>query len=129
MLPLMMHDTEPEVRRTIARRIGEEWLMSMAWDVNPLVRLEVARRLSAEQLAVLIEDPDVRVRHAVAERIDPRHLPALAADVDQVVAEMARSRLVRLSAERCDNASAKPVLRIALAVNASPPSNGGSPDA
>ncbi|EKV31297.1 LRV (FeS)4 cluster domain protein [Caenispirillum salinarum AK4] len=131
MLPLMMHDPEAEVRRAVARRIGEEWLMAMAWDVDPLVRLDVARRLSAQQLAVLIEDPDMRVRHAVAERIDPRHLSALAADDDPLVAEMARDRLQRLDREADGTvaAAAPPATGIVLAVDASRPGNGGSPDA
>jgi Leucine rich repeat variant len=48
-LPLMIHDTEPEVRRTVARRIASEWLGRLATDEDSGVRAAVAERTSFER--------------------------------------------------------------------------------
>lgn len=93
LLPVVMIDAEPAVRREVARLIGEEWLPVMAWDDDAGVRLIVAERLRPEQLPALARDSDVRVRAAVARRVVPSALARLAEDGADEVCRMARLRL------------------------------------
>ncbi len=93
LLPMAMTDPAPEVRREVARLIGEEWLAAMAWDSDSEVRLIVVGRLRPEQLTVLAGDSDVRVRAAVAGRVVASALVRLAEDSALEVRRVARLRL------------------------------------
>jgi hypothetical protein len=60
VLPVALHDPDPQVRREVARRIKSDVLPAMAIDSDPLVRRAVAERLDPMQLMAMSADEDLR---------------------------------------------------------------------
>ena len=59
------------------------------------MRLEVAQRLTGDRLSQMRSDPDWRVRYEAACRVELEELGELADDSDDLVREMAFSRMGR----------------------------------
>ena len=99
LLGPLMTDEDAEVRRVVARRIPDEWVVRMMDDKAAPVRVEIAQRAQLALLTRLKADPDWRVRYEVAARIPREDLLSLTEDSDQLVAELARSRLHPVDAQ------------------------------
>ena len=73
VLPMMIGDRAPAIRRVVAARLPAERLFALIHDADPLVRRDAAERIVPDALAQLLDDPDLRVRFVVADRAPTRN--------------------------------------------------------